>query len=100
MEPANVTLQTAAQRKEFIDSFYRPISDVMNNLAQRWTKEKNYENFKEYETVMRTAIEKHAPKGTKFIKGSKNPFGCTISVPTLPYDLQILGNGWRARNIV
>jgi hypothetical protein len=47
------------------------------SLYSRWLDECQYEDFKEYEAVMKAKLEENP--GISFIKGSKRPFGCTFA---------------------
>jgi hypothetical protein len=65
-------------------------------LYSRYQDEKQYEDFKEYENVMKTHVLQHAPANTKFIRANKKPFGCTIALENMDaYEVQIFVNAKR-----
>ncbi len=50
--------------------------DKLDYLYRRWGDEKEYEDFKDYEMVMRRLVQ----SPIKFIKATKRPFGFTVLV--------------------
>ena len=54
------------------------VFNTLFNLHERWLDERKYEDFKDYEEVMKKSIEDI--EGVKFIKGSKRPFGFIVSI--------------------
>lgn len=52
--------------------------NLLLNLKLRWDNEKGYEDFKEYEKVIKNNI----PKGAKFIQATKRPFGVKFTYKT------------------
>jgi hypothetical protein len=60
----------------------KKFNDTIANLAFRWMDEKEYEDFKDYEKVMKEKVETF---GVKFIKGSKRPFGFVVEFKEVAY---------------
>ncbi|MEG1140941.1 MAG: hypothetical protein RSE41_00520 [Clostridia bacterium] len=54
---------------------YNQVSDTINNLYCRWSCEKEYEDFKDYETLLRNEFNKLNKKELTFEKATKRPFG-------------------------
>ena len=67
-------------------------TDFLDSLSFRWECEKEYEDFKDYISIMEKTILPKCPVGTKFVKGSKRPFGCTLDIPEFPHNVQISVN--------
>ena len=53
------------------------VFNTLFNLYERWLDERKYEDFKDYEEVMKKSIENI--EGVNFIKGTKRPFGFIVS---------------------
>ena len=53
-------------------------TDTLLNLSDRWTAEKEYEDFNDYEDVMKSAFV----GVVAVIKATKRPFGFTAMVDT------------------
>ena len=53
------------------------VFNTLFNLYERWLDERKYEDFKDYEEVMKKSIENI--EGVNFIKGTKQPFGFIVS---------------------
>ena len=49
------------------------MGDLMFTLYGRWLDEREFEDFKEYENVMKQQLEKVV--GVRFVKAQKRPFG-------------------------
>ena len=52
--------------------------NTLGNLYGRWLDEREYEDFADYEAVMKKAVGEI--KGVTFVKGNKRPFGFTIQI--------------------
>ena len=66
----------------------------LTGLYDRWCCEKKYEDFSEYEAVMRAKIP-------GFICGSKKPFGAVVKIEDFPYDVLLFVkssdvHGWKS----
>jgi len=63
--------------KSIATQIYRqyPI-DTLGNLYGRWQDEKEFEDFAEYEKVMKKGVG----EGCQFVKGTKRPFGFVVKI--------------------
>jgi hypothetical protein len=68
----------------------KKFANFLCNLFERWCDERKYEDFSEYEKV----IKKNLPSNIKFLKGSKKPFGFQANVGKLKilFFLKLRGN--------
>jgi hypothetical protein len=64
---------TPAETAE-INKFFHAFADRLADLYFRWQDEKEYEDFKDYADVMKSAT----PKQFTFVKANKSPFGFTL----------------------
>lgn len=84
---------TAVQSKlnQFINDPVK--SDRLGYLWSRWQDEKEYEDFGEYEKVLRTLV----PEGFTFVKSSKRPFGMRVSYSGIHAVVTVTGRsiGWK-----
>ena len=71
-ETVNVIIAIA---KSIYEAF--PIN-TLGNLYGRWLDEREYEDFADYEAVMKKTVGN--VKGVTFVKGNKRPFGFTIQI--------------------
>lgn len=61
---------------KLIDKLFKTMKNTLVNLYGRWLDEKEYEDFADYETVMREKFDSIPPEyGLRFVKGTKRPFG-------------------------
>ncbi len=91
----NDKLPTKEERMKIMDKALETHGDLLSNLYVRWQNEKEHEDFKDYEKVMKEKV------GSKtFIKATKRPFGFVIQLPNFPYKCQLFadrrGIGWRS----
>ena len=93
----NADLSTREGRVAFAntlltDKFFQFLGD----LYSRYQDEKNYEDFKDYETVMK----KNLPETAGFIKGTIRPFGFQMRPMGFFYTIQVYvtskGAGWKS----
>lgn len=57
-----------------------PMKETLLRLHMRWLDEKEYEDFADYEKVMREKFDSlPADYGVTFVKGSKRPFGLVFA---------------------
>ena len=68
-----------------INSFFGQMQDETqsNSLAylySRWLDEREYEDFKDYASVIRKSV----PAGLRAVKVTKSPFGLTFTVDSEP----------------
>ena len=67
------TKQTKSILQINIENLVKQTQTLMANLYERWQDEKEYEDFADYEKVIKEAVDKIG--GITFIKGTKRPFG-------------------------
>lgn len=66
------------------------LSELVANLYCRWMDEKEYEEFADYEAVLKKEVES---RGAKFINGTKRPFGFICTIDEVHYHLTINAKG-------
>ena len=75
----------------FVDS-----SNVLNtfiNIKYLWENERWYKNFDDYTEVMIQSIKKETQKDVKLIKGTKRPFGVSLDIKGLKFNLFLKTSG-------
>jgi len=67
------------------------VINTLDSLKQRWADEYKYEDFSEYESVMRKLI---VSPNVEFVKGTKRPFGFQAQVfgITISFGVKYSGN--------
>ena len=60
------------------------VMDDIANLSFRWKDEKEYEDFNEYNKVLKESLDSLKLDGVKFVKAIKRPFGITFTVDNHP----------------
>lgn len=66
-------------QKQYMDYIYNDKNlSLLDNLKQRWMDEKEYEDWSDYENVLKKSLPEECQKD--FIKGTKRPFGFIASV--------------------
>jgi len=70
MTPNEITAEMNA-----LNEALKPKLDGLFYLLDRWSDEKEYEDFADYGDAMKT---KHVPDGYTFISAHERPFGLTI----------------------
>ena len=64
--------------------------NILINLYTRWCDEKEYEDFNDYEKLLKSYFNKHLKKkGINFIKGIKSPFGALFIIEGYKFKLGI-----------
>lgn len=56
---------------------WKELDEHMDYLYARWLEESAFEDFAEYEAVVKTEVEK---LGGKFVKMTKRPFAVTVEI--------------------
>ena len=85
-----------AKRVEEVKASLRTIiqsdtaGDKIAYLYSRWEDEKEYEDWAEYEEVLR----KLTPVWAKFVKGLKRPFGFRLDYGDIQADITMKADGW------
>lgn len=64
---------------------------LLINLYMRWLDEKGYEDFSDYENVMRSKVIK--VKDVSFLRGTQRPFGFQFQTSEGTYHFTIKKNG-------
>lgn len=63
---------------------FKAMQTTMENLYGRWLDEREYEDFAEYEKVMRDVLASNITAAfapyCKFTKGTKRPFGFVVQI--------------------
>lgn len=75
----NVSAEMAKGREKISQLLLDKVEDMLDYLYERWQDEKEYEDFSDYEKVMRDAV------GDGFIKATKRPFGFITQIEGFPY---------------
>lgn len=79
-------------------STLRAIKDTLDYLECRWQDEREYEDFAEYQKVLKTKIEE---QGYAFVKATKRPFGVVAKSSTgheVHFFAKANGFGWKAKS--
>jgi hypothetical protein len=76
-----IEMMSTEAARELVREFGRSAAvDRLGYLAGRWSDEKEYEDFKEYEVEMK----KMMPDKFTFVKGTKRPFGVNFKIADRP----------------
>lgn len=73
--------------KTVAEQVFNALENTMTYLYGRWLDESAYEDFADYEKVMKREIEKI--QGAEFLKGTKRPFGCHFKVGEKIYEYTV-----------
>lgn len=76
-----------------INKMFNDTSNLLEQLAARWTDEKEYEDIAEYQKVLVAKM----PTGFVFTKMNKRPFGFRFTIGTdAEYQMYVKGRkiGW------
>jgi hypothetical protein len=80
---------------ELMNPLVFKLAATLGDLRDCWQDEKEYEDFAEYDKVLRA---KFFGYGLKFIKSTKRPFGCVLAVGG--WTVTVFANnrqiGWKA----
>lgn len=66
---------------------------LLINLYMRWLDEKGYEDFSDFENVMRSKVTK--VKGVSFLRGTQRPFGFQFQTSEGIYHFTIKKKGYQ-----
>lgn len=69
----------------------KKLETTLANLQARWRDEGQYEDFKDYEKVLKPIVEK---LGATFVKGVKRPFGFECIIDEMHYTLSLSASGY------
>jgi hypothetical protein len=58
---------------------------TLDNLRNRWLDEHEYEDWKDYEKVMRSFL----PAEVRFIRSTKRPIGMVVEIPNITRQVHI-----------
>lgn len=71
--------------QDVLNQAQRKITNRLQELYYRWLDERKYEDFKDYEKVLRKFAVWACPKGSRVIRCQKRPFGVIVQIPGVPY---------------
>ena len=72
MSKLKITLEELTKVRTAV---YQATGDTIAELWNRWQDEKEYEDFADYQKVLKNRFEKANVENATFIKATKRPFG-------------------------
>jgi hypothetical protein len=83
----NMTDELRKSIDDGIEKYIAPLAngkkfvDDLAYLYVRWQDEHEYEDWREYEEV----LKRHVPKDCIFVRSTKRPIGIVVKIPKVPY---------------
>lgn len=87
-------MKTTEQIRIIAHNLMKENEIMLCNLYNRWLDEREYEDFKDYENVMKEKVIKSSIP-CKFIKSMKRPFGFTVIVDNWELSIGITSNSMK-----
>lgn len=79
------TVEQYVELKDIANQLHAATADLLDHLYWRWQDEYGYEDFADYENVMRKKVASLNIPGVEFVAASESPFGYTAK----KYDCEI-----------
>jgi len=82
-----------ANRKEILNliAYNKGLAEFIFSLQDRWQEEKEYEDWAEYEKVMKKEFKDLFPM-CSFCRAFNKPFGFSFEIPNTIYQYKVKGN--------
>ena len=77
---------TFAKTKAALITTFNTLKETVAKLSDRWNDEKEFEDFAEYEKVLKQLVIQKGGELVTFVRTSKRPFGVVVRVQGVPGD--------------